>query len=359
MAVAAATLQKMAKEETGTVQVQVSSTISGSSFTLLVGTGFIFVVGVIVSVLLARSITGPLGRLTLAMTALAGGDRSATVQDAERRDEIGAMAKAVQVFKDNAVQMERLRVEQEESKASAATRQKAALNQLADTFEANVGGIVGSVSSAATEMEGAAQSMTATAEETSRQTTAVAAAANQASTNVQTVATAAEELASSIQEIGRQVAQSSKIAEEAVSQANYTNTTVEGLTQAAQRIGEVVGLIQDIAGQTNLLALSATSAAVTAIQSIGSTIGRISEITVTISSAVEQQGAATQEIARNVQQAAQGTEEVTSNISGVTQASGEVGAAATQVLGSAGELSKQSERLRQEVDSFLATVRAA
>ena len=274
---------------------------------------------------------------------------------------------------------------------------------LADNFEANVKGIVESVSSSATEMQGSAQSMSSTAEETSRQSTAVAAASEEASTNVQTVASAAEELSNSVEEVGRQVGQSNKIAQNAVEEAQRTNDKVQGLAEAAQKIGEVVNLINDIASQTNLLALNATieaarageagkgfavvasevkslanqtakateeiaaqigaiqaatTDAVSAIQGIGSTIGEISEISTAIATAVEQQSAATKEIAANVQQAAAGTQEVSENISGVTQAASETGEAAGQVLGAAQELSKQSEALREQVDSFLIEVRA-
>jgi methyl-accepting chemotaxis protein len=259
--------------------------------------------------------------------------------------------------------------------------------------------VVGVVASASSEMESAAQSMSATAEETNRQAGAVAAASEEASSNVQTVASAAEELSSSISEITRQVTQSSDVARKAVEEAAKTNATVKGLAEAAQKIGEVVNLINEIAGQTNLLALnatieaarageagkgfavvasevkslanqtakatedigrqisaiqSATEAAVGAIQGIGKTIEEIAKIATNIASAVEEQGAATQEIARNVQQASAGTQEVTSNISGVTKAATETGAAAGQVLTAARELATQGDTLKKEVEGFLA-----
>ena len=353
---------------------------------------------------IARGIVRPIRALTRAMTMLADGNTATPVPETERHDEVGAMARAVGVFKSNMIEADRLRGEQEQLKTKAAAGQKAALHRLADEFERSVGAIVGTVASASTEMQRTAQSMSVTAEEANRQATTVAAATTEATANVETVATAAGELATSISEIGRQVAHSAAIAREAVGQASRTNETVEGLAVAAQKIGEVLGLIQTIAGQTNLLALNATieaaragehgkgfavvasevkslanqtarateeiagqiesiqgatGEAVAAIQGIRATIGRVNEIAATIASAVEEQRAATEEIASNVNHAARGTNEIAANISGVTLASGQVGSAATQVLGSASELSKQSEQLRREVDTFLATVRAA
>lgn len=349
-------------------------------------------------------LTRPMGALGDAMRRLAAGADDVVIPGTARRDEFGLMAAAVQVFKGTIIEANRLREAQEKAKAVAAAEQQAALNRMADAFERSVGGVVGTVASASTEMEGAAQSLTATAEEASRQATAVSAAAAQATTNVRTVAAATEELSASIVEIGRQVAQSSQTTAKAVEAARHANGTMQSLAEAAQRIGEVVGLIQNIAGQTNLLALNATieaaragdagkgfavvatevkalanqtaqatddiksqiaaiqgttGDAVGAIQSIGGTIERVNEIAAAITSAVEQQKTAAREIADNVQQAAAGTNEVSATIAGVTQASGDAGAAAAQVLGSAGELAKESERLKQEVESFLASVRAA
>jgi methyl-accepting chemotaxis protein len=373
----------------------VNSAISLALLVILLG-----VLGLVVSRIIGR----PLDAMTGSMAQLAGGNTAIDIPSLERGDEVGAIARSVQVFKDNMIEAERLRREQEQLKAKAAAEQKTALERMAAAFEESVGGIVGAVAAASTEMHGAAQSLSATAEEASRQATTVSSAAAQATSNVQTVATAAEELSASIAEIARQVAQSSQIATEAVDEAKRTNETVRSLAEAAEKIGEVVGLIQNIAGQTNLLALnatieaarageagkgfavvasevkqlatqtakatdeiaaqigaiqSATGDAVGAIQSIGGTIERINEITGAIASAVEEQGAATKEIAGNVQQAATGTNEVSSNIVGLTQASTEVGAAATEVFGSSSQLSKQSDRLKQELESFLAKVRAA
>jgi len=353
---------------------------------------------------LGRGLVRPLASICGVMDSLAKGDFTVGVPFTERRNEIGRIARSLGVFKDHLVEADRLRAEQEQAAAQAVADRKSAMHRMAGEFERSVGGIVNGTAAAAGEMQRSAQSMSATAEETTRQSTTVAAAAEQTTANVQTVAASAEELSSSIQEISRQVAQSAAIAQSAVAQAGRTDAMVEGLAKATQKIGEVMGLIQNIAGQTNLLALNATieaaragdagkgfavvasevkalstqtakateeisgqiqairdatGATVEAIREIGATIGQIDQIAGIIAAAVEEQGAATQEIARNVQQAAQGTQEVMRNIAGVTQASGEVGTAAERVLGSAGDLAQQSERLKHEVDSFLATVRAA
>jgi methyl-accepting chemotaxis protein len=278
------------------------------------------------------------------------------------------------------------------------------LHTLADDLESTVKKVVDAVSQSAAGIGGTAQSMSATAKESNRQTTAVAAASVQATTNVQTVAAAAEELSASISEISRQVAQSAKIAGQAVEDAERTNATVKSLAEAAQKIGDVVKLINDIAGQTNLLALNATIEAaragdagkgfavvasevkslanqtakatediaaqigaiqtatqnsVQAIGGIGKVIGEINGIATTIASAVEEQGAATQEIARNVQQAAAGTQEVSANIEGVKEAAAETGRSADQVLNAAGKLAQHSTTLSAEVDTFLKKIRTA
>jgi methyl-accepting chemotaxis protein len=360
--------------------------------------------GVVLAWLIGRGISHPVVRMCEAMRALANGDRTVEIPGVGRKDEIGQMADTVAVFRDSMVEAERLREDNERHKAEAEAERKAGMIRLADTFEAGIKGVVNSVASQATEMQSAALAMTHTAETATQQATAVAASVEQASANVQTVATAAEELSVSVLEIGRQVEQSSNIADHAVVEADRTNTTVEGLSRTAQRIGEVVQLIETIAGQTNLLALNATIEAaragdagkgfavvasevkslasqtakateeiraqiseiqgatgqtVEAIRSIGTTIRQMSEIATTIASAVEEQGAATREIASNVHQAAQGTGDIASNIEGVSHAAGETGAAASQVLSSAGELARQSETLRRDVDDFLANVRAA
>ena len=346
----------------------------------------------------------PLSASVQCLNQLAQGNRQITVFGVGRGDEIGEIATALQVFKDNAEKVDALQREQEEAKLRAEAEKKAAMSQLANDFESAVGGIVRSVSSTASELQASAQSLSATAEQTSHQATAVAAASEEASTNVQTVATAGEELSSSIAEIGRQVGQSTRITGQAVEEAGRTDAKVQGLAEAAQKIGDVVKLINDIAGQTNLLALNATIEAARAgeagkgfavvasevkslatqtakatdeiaaqigaiqgatkesadaIQSIARIIGEVNDIATTIAAAVEEQGAATAEIARNVQEAARGTQEVSSNIGGVTEAASATGSAAGQMLSASGELAQQAETLRGQIDGFLAKVRAA
>ncbi len=361
------------------------------------------VIGILMIVLIfSRLIATPVRGMTRAMEQLAAGDMEVAIPAIGRGDEIGEMAGAVQIFKDNARKVARMEVEQQELERRATEEKRRSMQILADDFQASVGAVVKSVVSSAQQMQGTAQVLNATAEETSRQASAVAAASEEASTNVQTVASASEELSASIDEISRQVAQSATIASKAVEDADRTNHQIQGLADAAQKIDEVVQLITNIASQTNLLALNATieaaragdagkgfavvasevknlanetakateeitgqisgiqqatQLAVTAIGEIGQTIGRINSITTSIASAVEEQGAATQEIARNVQQAAAGTQEVSANIAGVMQASGETGTAASQIHAASGELARQGDQLRVEVDRFLAAVR--
>jgi methyl-accepting chemotaxis protein len=369
----------------------------------LVG-GAILLVTILVTWVVNRDITRSLSSLKSAMAKLAAGELGVAVPGTGRRDEVGEMAATVLVFQQGMVKAAQLAAEREEERARVAAEQRTDRNRLADGFEANVGGIVDAVASAANDMQSAAQAMSGTADITSRQASEVAAASGQAASNVQTVASAAEELSASVQEIARRVSESSQIARGAVDEAARTDAIVRGLADAAQSIGEVVGLIQNIAGQTNLLALNATieaaragdagrgfavvasevktlaaqttratedirtqiegvqkatGQAVDAIAGIGRTIDRISEIAGGIAAAVEQQGAATRDIAANVLQAAQGTTEVTRTIAGVTQGSGEVGSAAGQVLNSATDLTRQANILRGEVTRFLGSVRAA
>ncbi len=344
----------------------------------------------------------PLRRLTDAMLMLAKGDLSVAVPPSEAKDEIGQITGAVEVFKANAVEADAFRRRQAEAEHAAEERKRAEMAALADRFESEVKGVVDSVASSSTEVRSLAQSLATTADHTETQATTVAAASEQASVNVQTVAAAAEELAASIAEIGRQIGESSRKAKQAADQADGTNRIVDGLSSKANQIGDVVNLINSIAGQTNLLALNATieaarageagkgfavvasevkslanqtakatgdisqqiaeiqtatADAVQAIQSIAATIGEVNVIVGTIAQAVDGQNAATMEIARNVQQAAAGTNEVSSSIGGVLQAASETGSGASRLLSSSGELSKQAELLHAQVDRFLGSVR--
>jgi methyl-accepting chemotaxis protein len=349
-------------------------------------------------------IARPIRAVVELLQQLAGGKYDIGITGTERGDEVGDVAKTALVFKENGLARIRMEREQKEAEASAAAQRRTDMLQLADGFERAVGEIVKTVSSASTELEASAGTLTSTAERSQELTTVVAAASEEASTNVQSVASATEELSSSVNEISRQVQESARMAGEAVGQARTTNDRVSELSKAAARIGDVVELINTIAGQTNLLALNATIEAarageagrgfavvasevkalaeqtakatgeigqqisgiqaatqesVGAIKEISGTIERLSEIASTIAAAVEEQGAATQEISRNVQQAAQGAQQVSSNITNVQRGASETGSASSQVLSAAQSLSTDSNRLTLEVDKFLTSVRAA
>jgi methyl-accepting chemotaxis protein len=350
-----------------------------------------------------RGVVRRLVHLQSSMKSIAAGDLAAEIAT-NGSDEITDMAAALQVFKDNMLEAERLRAERSETEKHLSAERRIEMRKLADAFEAAVGEIVQTVSSASTELEASATSLTRTAEQTQQLSGRVEAASGEASSNVRSVATATEEMAASIAEISRQVQESNRIAGEAVSQAEATDARINELSKAALRIGDVVDLITTIAEQTNLLALNATIEAaragdsgrgfavvaqevkalaaqtaratneissqiagmqvatqdsVQAIKQIGCTIGRISDIAATIALSVEQQGDATQEIARNVEQAAQGTSEVATNIVDVSNGARQTGSASAQVLSSAQSLSGESNRLKLEVGKFLDTVRAA
>jgi methyl-accepting chemotaxis protein len=368
-----------------------------------VAAGLVLVIGALMAFLIARVIIGPVAAMTEAMERLATGDIRVEVPSREHSDEIGAMARAVEVFKQNAVERRRLEDEKAQNEARSVQERYGALTRLADTFSGSVGGIIDTVSATATELEAAATTLTRTAETTHDLAGAVAGASEDASTNVQSVATAAEELFASVNEIGRQVQQSTTIAAQAVKQAEATDARISDLSQAASRIGDVVQLITAIAEQTNLLALNATIEAaragesgrgfavvaqevktlaaqtqkatgdigaqitgmqaatqqsVGAIKEIGTTISRISEIASIIAAAVEQQSATTQEISRSINRASQSTGQVATKIGEVNRGASETGSASSQVLTSARSLANEGNRLKVEVEKFLATVRA-
>jgi methyl-accepting chemotaxis protein len=361
-------------------------------------------IAALVAFWLGRGVVVPLNRTCAAMDELAKGNLAAEIPFVDQTNEIGRIARSLQVFKDHLVETTRLRTEQETMKARSAEERQAVLSRIADDFERSIGGVIRGTATAADELQNSASSMSKVAIGTTGQSAKVAAAAETTATNVQTDAASAEELSSSIQEISRQVTQSSSIAQNAVGQAERTEAMVGRLVEASQKIGEVMALIQTIAGQTNLLALNATIEAaragdagrgfavvanevkalssqtakatdeitsqiqeirdatgstVQAIREIGTTIGQMNEITGSIAAAVEEQGAATQEIARSVQQAAQGAQEVMQNIAGVREASGQVDASATLVLNAAAQLTSQSEQLETETGKFLGNIRAA
>jgi len=370
----------------------------------LIITGIIMLVTGVLAFLVTQRMAAALRAMTGAMGRIAAGDFAVAIPGIGRRDEIGEMAAAVDVFKVTGTEKERLQAEQKAAETRAGAERKALMHRIAGEFEAAIGKIISMVSSTSTELEAAAGTLTATADTTQTLSGVVTAASEEASTNVQAVASASNELTASVDEISRQVTDSSNIANEAVKQAGRTDQRMTELSQAASRIGDVVKLITAIAEQTNLLALNATIEAarageagkgfavvaqevkalaaqtaratgeistqisgmqaatqdsVAAIKEIGGTIGHSAEIAATIAAAVEEQGAATQEIARNIHQAAHGTTEVASNIAEVNRGAGETGSAATQVLSSAQALAKESSRLEVEVEKFLRTVRAA
>lgn len=372
---------------------------------VVIGFGVVaLLTGLAAIVFVVLRVTKPLQKLTDAMGSVASGKLSADIPSQARADEIGDMARTLVVFRDGLAETERLRSQQAEREAEQAKRMEAERHQIADRFMSTMGALAQSFVKSSGEVAEAARNLSATAEETSRQAQSVAQAAEEASTNVQTVAASTEEMAASVREINGQVGHSTSIAGMAADEAASTEANIRSLSEAAEKIGDVVNLIRDIAGQTNLLALNATIEAARAgeagkgfavvasevkqlaaqtakatdeiaqkigeiqsatgdtVQSISrivGTIGSIREVTSSIAGAVTQQGAATDEISSNTHRAAQGANQVTENIAGVGHAAEMTGAAATQLMGLSGSLSTQADRLTHEVNDFVRTLRTA
>ncbi|HSR72855.1 MAG TPA: methyl-accepting chemotaxis protein, partial [Kiloniellales bacterium] len=350
-----------------------------------------------------RNLIRRLASLVGAMREIAAGNLEARIP-AGGRDEIAEMAQALVVFRDTAREVESANARTAEERKKAAETRRQDMLALADGFESNVKSVVDGVSSAATELQTPAGTMSEAAELVAKEATSVAGASDQANSNVQTVAAATEEVANSIREIGRQVERSTEIVDRANRTADSAGREIEGLAKAAERIGTVVGLIQDIAAQTNLLALNATieaarageagkgfavvagevkslatqtarateeiagqiseiqgatGNAVDGMREIGTVVCELDEIAADIAAAIEQQTAATGDITRNLREAAGGTSEVSQRIVEVTEAAGETGRSSTQVLAASAELAQQAEALRREVEGFLSRIRAA
>lgn len=393
-----------AEQESTQSNKDMNASINASMRTVLLFVAMAMLLGTMVSVMTGRSVGNPIKIITKVMAALAEGNMNVDVPYEGRKDEIGKMAQTVQVFKNNAQQMERLKTEQAEIERKSEAEKRAAMDKLGNDFERSIGQIVSAVATAATQLQANAKNLTESSDNTNQLATAVAAATEEASVSVQTVASAAEELSSSIAEISRQVGESTRVTQSAVEEVKRTDATVSTLSEAATQIGDVVKLIQDIAEQTNLLALNATIEAarageagkgfavvasevknlatqtarateeiskkivtvqnvsgesVAAIRSIGTTIDRISEVAEVIAKAVEQQNSATREISQNVQQAFTGTTRVSTDIVSVTQAAATARESSGQVLQASGELSQQAEMLRVQIDTFLGNLRSA
>jgi methyl-accepting chemotaxis protein len=395
---------KQTNDENAATEAEATSRVQWFTTIVWSISAFVFIVFGAGLAGIAKGVIQPITGMTAVMQRLAGGELESEIPSLGRKDEVGAMAGAVQIFKENAVRVRAMEAAQAVAARKAEDDRKAAMRQVADGFEQAIGRIVRTVASASSDIETAADSLKKTADTTQQLSTTVAAASAQSSSNVQSAAAASEEMASSVAEIGRQVQQSQKIAQSAVAQAEQTNVGISELSQSADRIGEVIKMITEVAEQTNLLALnatieaarageagrgfavvaaevkalsaqtakateeiaaqvthmqSATAESVAAIRDIGDTIAQISEISTAIAAAVEEQGAATHEIARNVQQAAQGATQVTGSIADVNRGAGDTGAKAEQVHGRAVSLLAESNQLNTEVESFLRSIRAA
>jgi len=370
---------------------------------LSIGTILILIIGVFLALILGRGMSRPIAAITTTMNHLSSGNMQVVIPGGGRSDELGAMAKAVDVFRRVMSDAAAMREAQEASKHKAEQEKRDALRALASTFEETIGRVIETVTSAATELQASSGQMAVTAAHTSSQATSAAQSAQLASGNVQTAASATEQLAASIREIAQQVDRSQSVSKRAGDKAAKTTAHIQGLSQNVCKIGEIVNLINDIASQTNLLALNATieaaragdagkgfavvagevknlanqtaratteianqikavqdgtDTAVHAIDSISSVIGEMAAISSAVAAAVEEQSSATSEIARNVEQAAVGTEDVSTNIAQVELAARETGAASGQIKDSAADLSRQAEFLRQEVNQFLYQVRS-
>jgi methyl-accepting chemotaxis protein len=386
----------------GTEQEMLASLV-GALYRIGIAAGCAVFFSLAVALFFARLVSRPIMAMTEVMRRLAGGDLAVDLPAADRRDEVGAMAQAIAVFRDNAVEAKRMSEAQEADQTAKGARAQR-LDELTRRFERQVEAVIGKLAAAAGDMKRAAGTVSEATAQANDKSSTVASASDEATANVQTVATAAEELASSISEIGRQVQHSAEVSQRAVAGANRTSGVISTLSEGVNKIGEVVALINGIASQTNLLALNATieaarageagkgfavvasevkglatqtakateditaqietiqgstREAVAAIEEIVRVIGEINQVASGIASAVEEQGAATKEIARNVQQAAAGTHQVSNNITGVTAAIGESSRVAAEVQNAAAALSQQSDALRSEVEQFLAGVQAA